>query len=120
MQRNGTVARRRRLPRPHPRPRAELATAAPRFVDTSVSFRYFLGIAECDYDSVGPGSIEILEHTADIGFRVTAGELDELFRTSARALIALIIHPSGLRTDRTQNILLDAGEVERLFFLWLN
>ncbi len=69
---------------------------------------------------MGPGSIEILEHTADVGFRVSASGLEELFRASARALIALIIEPSGLRAERTQNIRLDAGEPERLLFLWLN
>lgn len=69
---------------------------------------------------MGSVSIELLEHTADAGIRVTAADLNELFLSSARALIELIISPSELRTGRTQEIRLAAEEPERLLFLWLN
>jgi SHS2 domain-containing protein len=41
---------------------------------------------------------EVLEHTADIGFRATAKDLPELFETAAEALVA---HGDGNRQHRT-------------------
>jgi SHS2 domain-containing protein len=41
-------------------------------------------------------SFEVLEHTADIGFRATANSLPELFESAAEALVATAIETGNV------------------------
>lgn len=61
---------------------------------------------------------ETIEHTADVGLRVWAPSLDELFTEAARALIALM----GTTTAATgaHDVRLEAPDLEALMVDWLS
>jgi SHS2 domain-containing protein len=64
---------------------------------------------------------EVFEHTADVGLRVRANSLDELFADAGRALFALVV--ANLDAVRpTQSIVIDLVGDQRdyLLFDWLN
>jgi len=64
---------------------------------------------------------EIFEHTADVGLRMTAGTLDELFADAARGLVSLIMtNPNELQPRVTVEIRLRGDELDLLLFDWLN
>lgn len=66
---------------------------------------------------------EIIEHTADIGIRVRADDLKELFQKAARAMFEIIAEenlPSGPRSARNVTIRQKAEDLEELFVNWLN
>lgn len=64
---------------------------------------------------------EFFEHTADLGMRVEAADLDSLFRDSARGLYAMILEqpPAGARGERHE-LHVEAECREHLLFDWLN
>lgn len=63
---------------------------------------------------------ELLEHPADIGFRVRAATLEELYPAAAHALVSLIFDP--LHIDLRENFVIDAegSDLESLLVNWLN
>ncbi len=63
---------------------------------------------------------ELLEHPADIGFRVRAATLPELFQNSARALVSLILDPSRIESRQELSLIADAADYESLLVNWLN
>ncbi len=66
---------------------------------------------------------EVFEHTADIGLRIRAASLDELFRDAAIGLFALIVNnlnDVAPREEATFNITCREGEYDYLLFDWLN
>jgi SHS2 domain-containing protein len=63
---------------------------------------------------------EYFEHTADLGIRVRAGDLNALFADAATALFAAVV--DGLDTVRPAQaveIAVDGADVEYLLFDWL-
>ena len=62
---------------------------------------------------------EILEHTADIGLRVWAPDLNELFAEAAIALIDVMGRGVG-PVDRRETVDLDAPDLEALFVDWMS
>ena len=65
-------------------------------------------------------AFELLEHPADIGFRVHAASLPELFAESARALVFLIVDPSRMELREEFHLRAEAGDSESLLVNWLN
>ena len=65
-------------------------------------------------------AFEFLEHPADIGFRVHAASLPELFTESARALVFLILDPCRIELQRQFHLRAEAGDSESLLVNWLN
>jgi len=68
---------------------------------------------------------EIIEHTADIGIRVKADNLDGLFKNAALAMFEIIAEKRPQTTDhrpQAKNLTLKqkAENVEELFINWLN
>ena len=65
---------------------------------------------------------EIIEHTADIGIRVKAGELSLLFKEAALAMFDIIAEAQTLKSTTQQEINLkqEAGNLEELLVFWLN
>ncbi len=64
---------------------------------------------------------EVFEHTADLGLRVRAGTLDELFAEAARALFSIIV----TNLDEVQGVTprqyeIDGDQYDYLLFDWLN
>jgi SHS2 domain-containing protein len=63
---------------------------------------------------------ELLEHTADVGLRVTAPSLEQLFADAGGAVGSLIIeNPEAIETRQRVQITLEAENVEDLFIDWL-
>jgi len=63
---------------------------------------------------------EIFEHTADLGLRVRAGDLAELFEEAARALFSVIV--ADLQTVRPVQqiaVQIEAAKPDDLLFDWL-
>ncbi len=65
------------------------------------------------------GKIETIEHTADIGLRISAEDLSELFSLAARGMFSIIAELSTVETRESQSIELSAENVEELFASWL-
>jgi SHS2 domain-containing protein len=66
---------------------------------------------------------EVFDHTADIGLRIQAATLEELFVDSARGLFALIVNnPDDVRPKESVEVSLagNKDELDYLFFDWLN
>jgi SHS2 domain-containing protein len=66
---------------------------------------------------------EVFDHTADIGLRIRAATLEELFVDSARGLFALIVNnPEDVRPTETAEVSVvgKKEELDYLFFDWLN
>jgi SHS2 domain-containing protein len=63
---------------------------------------------------------EYFEHTADLGIRARAPELNELFEEIARCLFAAIVEDlDTVRTDIAALIELEGDDLEYLLFDWL-
>jgi protein archease len=71
-------------------------------------------------NSDGLAVYETFEHTADLGLRVTAPDLETLFRDAARGLVAMIAEPepSGAPARRRE-LRIEAATLELLLFDWL-
>ena len=64
---------------------------------------------------------ETFDHTADIGLRVSAGTLEELFVEAARGLTSLLVeNVADVRPTLTETIQLAGTETDYLLFDWLN
>jgi SHS2 domain-containing protein len=67
------------------------------------------------------GRSETFEHTADLGLRIFAGDLPDLFRTAAEALFDVIAANRGeVRVLDTESASLTAESTEDLLVKWLN
>ena len=64
---------------------------------------------------------ETFDHTADIGLRISATTLEELFVDAARGLTSLLVENVGdVRPALTETIQLAGTETDYLLFDWLN
>ena len=65
--------------------------------------------------------VEVFEHPADIGLRVRAATLNELFADAARGLFGLIVENlDHVKAGRVEQIHVEGTQREYLFFDWLN
>jgi SHS2 domain-containing protein len=63
---------------------------------------------------------ETFEHTADLGLRVRAADLDTLFSEAARALFATIVEdPSAVESRQRLDVTLPIDDFDYLLFDWL-
>ena len=63
---------------------------------------------------------EFFEHTADLGLRIRAADLDSLFTEAAQALFEAILEdPAAVRPQRKLDVSLPADDKEYLLFDWL-
>lgn len=65
---------------------------------------------------------ELIEHTADIGIRVKAGDLKSLFKNAALAMFDIICEKLPTKSVRLEEIKIKekADNIEELFINWLN
>jgi len=63
---------------------------------------------------------EILEHTADIGFRVRAATPEELFARAAEALVWLAFEADSIEERESQHLEARAEDWESLLVNWLS
>ena len=64
-------------------------------------------------------SIEPLDHTADVGFDLEAGSLEELFASAAVAFTGTITDAAALRAAESRSVRLAADDRELLLVEWL-
>ena len=62
---------------------------------------------------------ELLDHTADIGIRVTEPSVKKLFETAARAMFDQIVNREGLSGVQAKEIQTDGMDREDLLINWL-
>jgi SHS2 domain-containing protein len=63
---------------------------------------------------------KFIDHTADIGVEVSAGNLKELFVNSAMGMFEILGDPSGFEPLERRDIQLAANDVEELMHRWLS
>lgn len=63
---------------------------------------------------------EVFEHTADLGIRVRAESLNELFVDAGRGLIAQLANLSEIRPVQVRQVTLHSDSLEYLLFDWLS
>lgn len=66
------------------------------------------------------GSVELLSHTADTGFRANSRDLPELFEISAAGMFSLEYDLKATTGDHEERIELAAGDLESLMEEWLS
>src|SRR3984893_10930299 len=70
--------------------------------------------------SDGSGMYETFEHTADLGLRVRAADLDTLFVEAARGLFAAVVEDlATVRPERAVQVQVAGDDREYLLFDWL-
>lgn len=66
------------------------------------------------------GTIETFDHTADVGLRIEAGSLDDLFRTAAQGLFDyIVVNRDAIRVDSLEDVNLQADSATELLLSWL-
>ena len=64
---------------------------------------------------------EIFEHTADVGIRIRAGDLDELFADAACGLFSVMVaNPDLVQTTEEVTFQLRTDNIEELLHDWLS
>ena len=64
---------------------------------------------------------ETFEHTADLGLRVAAASLDELFAEAARGLLSVLVdNPQDVQPDIESAFKIEGSEKDYLLFDWLS
>ncbi len=67
------------------------------------------------------GSIEVFDHTADVGLRIRGDDLADLFRTAAGGLVDYVVANRGaVRVDRVDAVSLRADSTAELLLAWLD
>lgn len=66
------------------------------------------------------GMFETFEHTADLGLRVRAASVNDLFAEAGRGLFSVIVeNADSVRPEVSRELRLQAGSLEDLFFDWV-
>jgi SHS2 domain-containing protein len=67
------------------------------------------------------GRVETFDHTADLGLRIVASDLNDLFRTAAIGLFDVIVaNRAEVRGEETEHVSLSSDSTEDLLIEWLN
>ncbi len=67
------------------------------------------------------GESELIDHTADVGLRLRADDLNDLFRTAAEAVFDYIVtNRDEVRAESADAIVLEADSPGDLLVSWLN
>ena len=66
------------------------------------------------------GSFEVFEHTADVGLRIEAESLEELFVAAGRGIFSLVVeNPEAIEPRQTVRIEIESEDLLGLFVDWL-
>jgi SHS2 domain-containing protein len=65
-------------------------------------------------------SFEPIEHTADVGYRLLAPTLAELFAIAGRALFDAITELDSIQPQFERQVEAEAGDIEALLVAWLS
>jgi SHS2 domain-containing protein len=64
-------------------------------------------------------SYEVIDHTADLGIRVTGDSLEKVFENAGLALFDLLADFKSIKPDTRMSFSLKAEDTEELFVQWL-
>ncbi len=70
--------------------------------------------------SLMKSSFEPIEHTADVGYRLFAPTLAELFAVAGRALFDAITELDSIQPQFERKVAVEAGDIEALLVAWLS
>lgn len=65
-------------------------------------------------------SVEIIEHTADVGIIARAETVEEVFVAAAEGMLSFVIHPEEVRPTEVRRRIVDADDRGGLLVAWLN
>lgn len=71
-------------------------------------------------DSIDDSQIEVLDHTADMGFKVKGESLSAVFELSARALMSILTDVDTVAPKETIPVQVEAADLEGLMYTWLS
>src|SRR5574340_1061330 len=63
---------------------------------------------------------EVLEHTADVGFRAFGSTLEDLFANAALAMLSIAGEPSDAEPREQYELEAEGGDLESLLVNWLS
>jgi SHS2 domain-containing protein len=64
--------------------------------------------------------VETFDHTADLGLRVRAADVADLFRAAAEGLFGVIVaNPESIRAEQAERLEASAEDLEDLLVAWL-
>jgi len=64
---------------------------------------------------------EVFDHTADLGLRITAASIDELFVEAAHGLLSVLVdNPEDVRPENETSFEIEGNEKDYLLFDWLS
>jgi SHS2 domain-containing protein len=67
------------------------------------------------------GTLETFDHTADVGLRIHAPTLDDLFRTAAEGVFDyIVVNRADVRVESVEEVALRADSPADLLVAWLN
>lgn len=67
------------------------------------------------------GSIEVFDHTADVGLKIRGRDLDDLFRTAAEGVFDyIVVNRRDVRVEQRETLTLAADSASELLTTWLN
>lgn len=66
------------------------------------------------------GRFELVDHTGDLGVRVSGESLPQLFEQAAQALTFILTDPETITPNVIRKFLLEANTDEELLITWLN
>jgi len=90
-----------------------------RAVTTLTPFRRCADSAYCSI-AVMARSVEIIEHTADVGIIARGDTAEEVFVAAAEGMLAFIIRPEDVRPVETRRRTVEADDRAGLLVAWLN
>lgn len=90
-----------------------------RAVTTLTPFRRCADSAYCSI-AVMARSVEIIEHTADVGISARGDTAEEVFAAAAEGMLAFIIRPDDVRPVETRRRTVEADDRAGLLVAWLN
>lgn len=64
--------------------------------------------------------IQMLDHTADVGFEIASPTLKELFDEARKALLMVMFEQSPENGEEERHVLLSAADLETLLVRWIN
>jgi SHS2 domain-containing protein len=67
------------------------------------------------------GTIEVFDHTADVGLRIQGNDLPDLFRTAAEGMFDYVVaNREAVKVEQTATVTLQADSTADLLVAWLN
>lgn len=71
-------------------------------------------------DSIEDSQIEVLDHTADMGFKVKGESLSAVFELSALALMSILTDVDTVAAKETIAVQVEAADLDGLMYAWLS